>query len=317
MTGVPRMAFAKAALKQAGQTSMALLDAIFHERPDLKGEMHFAPKHGGVAHTIIIGDEVFKGPKFATACSMLEKEYLPLQQLNSVGVAAVPEVTYVGKESFFFGMTRMKGVEVVDLFASLSAVQVTSFAKDFAHFIADMAGAFPKQTNSTAAVPHHDNIMGSFSTKIIADILGDDLEFCRREVGDFYKRTMGRELVMMHGDLHGQNILMDEASKKMTAVIDFGYTKYGFIERDLASGALIRDFGRPFVAEIWNEFAKISKGADVRDYYCHPLCARLRAVALNASSDRIADVLETVQHLKSVFAPATPKQAPPTPAMKR
>lgn len=317
MTAVPRMAFAKAALKQAGQSSMALLDAIFHERPDLKGQMHFAPKHGGVAHTLIIGDEVFKGPKFETACSLLEQEYMPLQQLNSAGVAGVPAVTCVGKETFFFGMTRMKGVEVADLFSGLSATQVTSFAKDFAGFIADMAQAFPKQVNLHSAVPHHDNIMGSFSTKLIADVLGDDLEFCRREIGDFYKRTMGRQLVMMHGDLHGHNILMDETSKKMTAVIDFGYTKYGYIERDLASTALLRDFGRSFVAEVWSEFAKMSKGVDMRDYYCHPLCSRLRAVVLNTSSDRIADVQETVQQLKSVFDSGKPAIAKPAPIMKR
>src|ERR1035437_2321952 len=100
-------AFYRAGAKPEGPSGIDFLEAILRERPDLRGQQVYFPGQGQKAHTVIIGDEVFKGPKqlhgecrddFDTECRVLK-------ELEGSGLP-IPRITTVGKDFLFFGMTK-------------------------------------------------------------------------------------------------------------------------------------------------------------------------------------------------------------------
>src|SRR5437879_1845138 len=109
-----KQAFSRAAAKPEGSSGEDFLEAILHEREDLrkkieKGKLTAAyPDEGRMAHTVIIGGEVFKGPKDESYVSYIDNECKRLQSLAGKGLP-IPTVTHVGQETVFFAMTKAKG----------------------------------------------------------------------------------------------------------------------------------------------------------------------------------------------------------------
>lgn len=175
--------FAREAANDEGSSRNDLVDAILRERPDLKGEMVYIPEQGKEAHTIFIGDEVFKAPCEskahypATLIHFMDQEVDILKRLEGKGLP-VPRVTYEGKDAAFYGMTRLPGIPLgFDFEESLNGSQLRMLAQDIIDFVIKMAKAVPQ-----------DSIYG----------------------------------FLMNMDMHGGNILIDPETKRLCGVIDFG-----------------------------------------------------------------------------------------------
>ena len=161
-------AFSRAAAKPEGPSQVDLLEAILRERPDLHGEMvyfpgvsgskndgqkNIVPGHfqGGNAYIIFIGNEVFKAASFGSA-EYFDKEWQTLCQMEGKGLP-VPEVTCVGKEAVFFGMTRLPGVQLSkDFLDVFKPEEIELLAHDLGDFIAGMAKALPRDERDQPAV---------------------------------------------------------------------------------------------------------------------------------------------------------------------
>lgn len=144
-------AFSKAAAKRQRTSGNEFLDAILRERKDLRKKqkqgqlMAYYPQQGMAGHTIIIGNEVFKGPARAELVEKFDEEAHNLKDLEGKGLP-IPRVTCVGKKSVFFGMTRMDGIELgYDIERSLTLAQQRLLAQDIADFIVGLADALPPQ----------------------------------------------------------------------------------------------------------------------------------------------------------------------------
>jgi aminoglycoside phosphotransferase (APT) family kinase protein len=181
--GMMREAFLKASAKPEGSSGIDFLEAILRERPDLREQRAYFPKQGWNAHTVFIGDEVFKGPRQEMHVAGFDNEYQTLQQMTGKGLP-VPEVTCVGKDAVFFGMKRLEGVILPDNFTEIfTQEEQRALAKDIIAFVVGMSQEFPLQD---------DKFMG-------------------------------------HRDFNPGNILIDPETKKLSAIIDFGYA--GYIDR--------------------------------------------------------------------------------------
>lgn len=175
-----RHAFSRAAAKPEGSGGIGFLEAILRERPDLRGKTAYFPAQGNRAHTVFIGNEVFKGPNGLLKSVFFDEEHQVLKQLEGKGLP-VPKVTCVGKEAVFFGMTRLPGVELgADFRDRLTVDEQCVLAKDLVNFLVGMACALPVQ----------------------------------------------ERLFAVHDDLHAGNILIDPETKRLSAVIDFGFVTY-------------------------------------------------------------------------------------------
>ncbi len=133
-------AFSRAAAKPEGTNDF--LEAILRERPDLRDQPHHFATNGLHSNTVIFEQEVFKGPRYKNDVSSFDDEYGILQQMKGKGLP-VPEVTYVGKETVFYGMTRVAGDDLPDVIGKLTAEEKQLLAQDIADFIIRLAGAMP------------------------------------------------------------------------------------------------------------------------------------------------------------------------------
>jgi hypothetical protein len=188
-----RLAFNRAAAQQEGSSGIDFLEAILRERPDLREETAYFPGHmytandnngtatghfqGNCSHVVFIGDEVFKGPTellLKRGESFFDEEYKTLKRFEGKNLP-VPRVTYVGKETVFFAMTRLPGVQLPEDFMSrFTSEEVHVLADDLAGFITDTAEAFP-QNDSGAFMQHFDlqpkNILINPDTKRLTGIV--------------------------------------------------------------------------------------------------------------------------------------------------
>jgi len=149
LRGKAVQAFSKAAAKRRGSSGNEFLDAILRERRDLRKKqkhgklMVYYPQQGMAGHTIIIGNEVFKGPARAELVEKFDDEPHNLKDLEGKGLP-IPRVTCVGKKAVFYGMTRTEGVELGhDVEGSLTPAQQRLLARDIADFIVNLAEALP------------------------------------------------------------------------------------------------------------------------------------------------------------------------------
>ncbi len=179
-------AFARAAAKREGSSGNDFLEWILCERPDLKdkidaGELTaYFPRQGMAGHTVIIGDEVFKGPARKELIKKFDEEPYLLKRLEQSDLP-VPRVTCTGKDTVFFGMTRLPGVPLgYNVETRLTHEEQRLLAKDIVNFIVGLAHSLPSHG----------------------------------------------KLFAMHWDLKGENILIDQETKRLTGIVDFGNIKY-------------------------------------------------------------------------------------------
>lgn len=152
-----REAFSRSGARPDGQRGIDILDAILSERPDLQGKPVYFPGQGQKAHTIIIGDEVFKGPRhpdgewlddYKTECSFLKT-------LENSGLK-IPKITTIGEGFLFVGMTRMPGIEMPNVHSQkLTEAEQLLLAKDLVEFVIEMAHALPPKDGRFAM---HDDL---------------------------------------------------------------------------------------------------------------------------------------------------------------
>lgn len=168
-------AFVRAAARvQGAATGNEFLESILAERPDLRDQPVYFPTQGAIAHTVFIGDEVFKGPLWkGDAFSSFNKDIECLKPLQGKGIDVVPKITSIGTKSAFFSMTRMKGVVLADVLKDLSQDEKRALAKDIVAFFIDLAKALPTENGKYAR--HGDmqpgNVMIDPETKKLTGII--------------------------------------------------------------------------------------------------------------------------------------------------
>ncbi len=143
-------AFTKAAEKPEGSGNR-FLEAILEERPDLKDKTAYFPEQGSFGYTVFIGDEVFKGPRHSMYIDNIgqyvrefEHEADALQELEGKDLP-VPRVTCRGKNTVFYGMTRLPGVTFDSVQPQMSEAELKSLANEIADFMMDMAKKVPRE----------------------------------------------------------------------------------------------------------------------------------------------------------------------------
>jgi len=134
--------------KAAESLPPGLPGAVLRERSDLRKKLRKGKvtaqtiDDGKNAFVVAIGDEIFKAPRLPQDIAAF-KEELATQQLLSGKGLPVPDVTYTGKHSVFFGMKRLPGVTLHDVRAEITPEQKRILAQDLADAIIRMAKILP------------------------------------------------------------------------------------------------------------------------------------------------------------------------------
>jgi len=149
-------AFARAAARPEGTSGNDFLEAILRERDDLREKINsgeltaYVPEHGNGAHTLIIGDEIFKAPRVLDIFNSFDKEVALLKKMGKNGLA-VPEVICTGEQSVFVGMKLVPGVELDSVLDTMTREELAVLSTDIVNFIIGMANSDPNENG----FPHH------------------------------------------------------------------------------------------------------------------------------------------------------------------
>ncbi len=266
--------FKSASAKPTGKTDRECLDAILRERPDLRGKPAYFPEQGYSAHTVIIGNEVFKTARtdsrdvayLESLVLAIGHEYTILRYLQGKELP-VAEATCKGQDAVFFGMTRVKGIKLdqaaIDMMTEREKRQV---AKDIAEFMAKLSRAITTEDAKALGFTGHalageettpEMLQKALNNPDVANALGDNLDFCR-QIGVAFTSKYKKEYSQMplgvsHGDLQPGNILYDPVSKRLSSVIDFGLCR---VLPPVANCAYLLNFYKEdFVGMICKEYS--------------------------------------------------------------
>lgn len=207
---------------------------VLAERPELSENSFYLPANGNTAYTLITEKEVFKCAKDWDGNKDIKREYDLMLRLSRQGLP-VPEVTYIGKESPFIGMARMPGVPVKNLLPGMTAAEKKSFGAEL--------GAIKARLQETTRIPEspfppenaldwdwefRSSIDDDLGRETIRQILSKNV-LLRETLAEYVTHLPKRDFFLLHNDMHDSNVLVDPATKKITALIDFASARHSFL----------------------------------------------------------------------------------------
>ena len=218
-----------------GNRLAAIVEAVF---PSLAAGRTRVDQAGG-DHVLLIVDEryAFRFPRRGWRDLTLEIEVL--KRLRQRSVATTPSYDYIDPAGRFAGYPFIAGVPLTPpRFAALLASCKSRMIDEAAQFLSEMHGIPPSTITADDLWPRAWSA-GQFAERGLTKRLPN---FARRmpaiddRLRDFYTRyswDRPERLVVVHGDLVGDHILVDEASGRLSGIIDFG---------DVALGDPAQDF---------------------------------------------------------------------------
>lgn len=319
--------FEKGAAKgdEVESSRLALIGAIEHARPDLKGQTFYCP--GG--HTSIViacADEVFKGlaPEQDYQAIKIERERLVFLHGKNV---PVPEVTFADKWDYFFGMKKISGVTAYTVFEKMTPDEKAGLAEDLARFMLALDAAYQSAPEEMLRLPEArrtdpvifpKGAIDAFSDRRVIQAFGTDADFVRQEIEAYFSRLSERPMVVAHCDMHKDNVLIDERTMRMTGVIDLVDLARKMPEASFEGIASRFEPALAFAVE--KNFAAASPRYSLRDCYANKLARRTQALhkryehSLNPApnfSEDIAEIRDLTAALKDAVKLSKPS---PTPA---
>ncbi|PJN54325.1 hypothetical protein PAEVO_10460 [Paenibacillus sp. GM2FR] len=191
-----------------------------------------------------VGDAyVFRFPRRGIAISLLNTEAKILPKLEHYITVPYAKPLFFGKESEdfpapFLGYTYLPGkfpIGISDEMRMLSASTLAHFLKNLHAFpveLAQQAGVLSDQRNLTDIAGRKEkmlNLLSSLTLYITQAELNEIADYLR---GIQLERARHRH-VLIHGDLHFKNMLVDDAGK-LSGIIDWGDVNIGHPACDLS-----------------------------------------------------------------------------------
>lgn len=220
-------AFSRAASPVSG--ALTLHQAIIRELPHLAGLPVENPKRGENSHTLIIGDQVFKGLRHAYLDQLFLREISLLWHLQGRGLKT-PEVTYEGTEAYYFAMKRVEGISPTYAHINtLSGRDLQAFANSAGAFHAGLAASMtPAEAQAHFGkdyTPYAELMAMRFamdSDDVLIAAFDGDNKSIRKMLADYLDGTGKRTPVVSHGDFQTSNIFLHQEKPEISAVIDLG-----------------------------------------------------------------------------------------------
>lgn len=193
------------------------------------------------------GEWIFRFPRTETFRTTLEREQILLASLHNKITMPIPYYEYIGSRTMFVGYRKILGQPLFrDLYLSLSEEVRQQIAESLALFLhqlhhsvnIDDARMWGYENYHVSYNWIEDELLGTLPSPEIERIVIEALEYARANP------TQSGDLVLIHNDLHGENLAFDPISQQVNGVFDFSdavigdyaveFGKFFLIDQDLA-----------------------------------------------------------------------------------
>lgn len=265
-------------------------------------------KSGDDHEVLVINDEwIFRFAKHPDARAHMHVEVALLKALKNKISLAVPQIAYYFPQSYCFGYRKIKGVPLIkELYQSLNDSQKNQLGNDLAQFMVELEKSISLADARKIGLPNADWPMASIDLKKKLTHLDGMLKTIFDSTIDRYTLLeKDVELVaVVHNDLHGDNILVDDKTGTLTGIIDFGSTAIGCIYHEFRYLHLI---DLSLVAQVVEAYSKLSgTQLNAQDAYVYCLATEFsRLVQAQAQNNalKIGEISERIMNLATARNP--------------
>lgn len=176
---------------------------------------------------------IFRFPRREGKVSELQREQWLLNQLQSHVTAPIPFYQYVGKKTAFVGYPKLKGQTLsTETYLALSDQEKEELAGTLALFMTQLHSTISVEEARKHGYYDNDLPLERIKETLIDTLEPSELKSMLVEALEYAEQHPATEedLVFLHGDLHGGNLLFDKTTKQITGIIDFsdaGIGHYG------------------------------------------------------------------------------------------
>lgn len=175
---------------------------------------------------------IFRLPKSLDVCKHMSVEVQLLKTLENKINLPIPKVIYYSKDDYVFGYKKIPGVLLSrEIYMQLTPAEKNQFADDFAQFLCELHTSIPLVAARNIAVPFTTirltdadwplkpaELQQKISPKIESSLQAIFNIFIKE-----YQRIVqsNQPAMVVHNDLHSDNILIDPKTKRLSGIIDF------------------------------------------------------------------------------------------------
>lgn len=176
---------------------------------------------------------IFRLPKSLDICKHMSVEVQLLKALENKIALSIPKVIYYSKDDYIFGYKKIPGVLLSrEIYMQLTPAEKKQFADNFAKFLCELHTSIPLDIARNIAVPFTTIRLTdadwplkpeALQAKLASSLTDKSLqELFNRFIIDYQRIVQSNQPVMVvHNDLHSDNILIDPKTKKLSGIIDF------------------------------------------------------------------------------------------------
>lgn len=264
-------------------------------------------KHGYEHIVLEVNDTwIFRQAKNEDVQKHIATEVALLKALEGKITCAIPHVSYYFPEIHCFGYKKIAGIPLTtQLYTNFTEKEKTKFADDFAQFLYELHTSLTmqeaKQIGLTAAdwPLKPDVLKERLSTTTDAE-----LKMMFEEFIPLYENLVSsaETITLLHNDLHGDNILIDPITKRITGIIDFTGASFDNVYHEFRYLHLIDIELIALAVNAYNQ--KSGKKLTIRNAYIYSIAtgfSRLTEILNETESHKYIDTKQRITVLQNLL----------------
>ncbi|GMU19717.1 MAG: hypothetical protein AMXMBFR12_09090 [Candidatus Babeliales bacterium] len=250
---------------------------------------------------------IFRFAQNYDARAHMHVEVALLKELENKMSFAIPRVAYYFPHSYCFGYRKIHGVSLTkESYFSFNELGKKQLCDDLSRFLVELENCVSIADARKIGLPTADWPMASIDLNKKLTHLEGTLKTIFDNVIDRYALLeKDTELVaVVHNDLHGDNILIDDKTGKLIGIIDFSSTAIGSIYHEFRYLHLI-DIS--LVEQVVEAYSKLSgKQLNTQDAYAYCLAtefSRLVQAQERNNTQKVAAISQRIMNLVTAQNP--------------
>lgn len=258
----------------------------------------------GDEHTIFeVNDTwIFRCAKSTDIQKHMAVEVKLLKELENKLTVAIPTIAYYFPEKYCFGYKKIEGMPLSStLYAGFGRAQKNKFADDLAQFLWQLQSSIPLKQAQEIGLTHADWPLKPDELKKRLYFIADTSlkEIFTDFINEYEQLGVNQSrIVVIHNDLHTNNILIDPKTKRLSGIIDFTSAAIDTVYHEFRYLHLI---DMNLVALAVNAYAqKSGQTLKSRDAYIYCMATEFSRLAESLERNESAKSYEITQRIQQL-----------------